>query len=66
MSSIGGVAAQVLHQTQSTRSVSDADGDGDNDNGVSAAQEASESSFGPAVNVSLSPAAQELMQSGGN
>jgi hypothetical protein len=64
MSSISGVAAQQILKTQSTSQVSDPDGDGDNDAGVSAAQEASESSFGPATNISLSPAAQALVQGG--
>jgi len=42
----------------------DPDHDGDNDTGVSAATEASrKSSFGPAANVTLSPAAQALLKS---
>lgn len=64
MTSISSVSASAALPPVAAQARVDRDHDGDNDAGKSAASEASESkgSFGPATTVTLSAAAQAMMQ----
>ena len=64
MTSISSISAYSTPAPVAQPARVDSDRDGDNDAGKSAAAEASEAkgSFGPATQVTLSPAAQAMMQ----
>lgn len=62
MTSIGSIAAYSPAQYAASATRVDADNDGDNDKRQTRASEAAESGHGPATRVTLSPAAQALMQ----